>query len=105
MSKLHTYINRGVVMTRKSKIFKIKTYDSKTIKELEGIGLYYAFGYDSTMTGYRILVFNPENYNYRILLKPDAAQILVYYDNESIDIKEEKKHIKQLNEKYSWELK
>jgi hypothetical protein len=84
-------------MIRKSKLFRVKTYDLATKNELGGVGLYYAFGYESDLTGYRIFVFNDENSKYKILLKDTAAGVLEYYEEDPIDDKLEKMIIRKIN--------
>lgn len=84
-------------MKRTSHIFQVKTYDNKIKSELGGIGLYHVFGYTSDWLGDNILIFNSSTYDYKIMLKTDAVELLQYYNDEPIDIKEENKMIKQLN--------
>jgi len=91
-------------MKRTSKIFSVKTYDSAIQKEIGGVGLYYAFGYDSEWTSYRIFVFNSKTYDYKILLKSDAAAVLDYYMDEPVDEKEEAKMIANINKKTGFDL-
>lgn len=73
-------------MRRTSRLFHVKTYDSSIKSELGGIGLYYAFGYQSEWTGYRIMVFNPETFAYRIMTDDNARDFLEYYFDDPIDI-------------------
>lgn len=77
-------------MTRKTRIYLVKTYDDALKSELGGIGLYYIFGYESDFTGYRILIFNPDTFVFRILDRDDAEKKLEYYSNDPLDLKLEK---------------
>ena len=88
-------------MKRTSRIFLVKSYDVIIRRELGGEGLYYAFGYQSEWTSYRIFVFNLETLDYKILMKDGAKDKLEYYEDEPMDVEQENKLIKRINDEKS----
>lgn len=96
-------------MQRITKIFQVKT-NNKLIKlELGGSGVYYAFGYESEFTGYRICVFCFQKndigyYEYKIFTKDSAQNTLEYFDDDPLTDEIDKKIYNQFKNNSNFAL-